>query len=342
MMRKKTSLLERRNAERRRTAKRHKKTNSQPANKAESKETETSAPIAYAYGRISHVLSEEGDAIPAQESRSRAFYETHLEPNGVEWGGFKEEPGHISAYKHAFPKRKVGAELIEILRPGDHLIVDKVDRLWRQLSDFATLNEWFKENEITVHFVDMLGVSATSGTPMGDLLLGIIVMTSELESAVKSERILAQKAYQRSQGYWSAPEAPLGCSVKGKRGKRILVWDHGERQIMQEVVRLRDVEQMSWQDLTYRLNETLEERFPEEFAREEADRSKKRSRQRYKSKNWSKTKICRAYRYELYFKKFTDPMHMDFHVLSELQYRMTDAIQPLESESTSQVSEEQA
>ena len=215
-------------------------------------------PKCYTYARASDESQVIADnSIPHQNKRTYPFYQQHIAPKGVEFGGAVEDPA-VSAYKVPFDKRPGGKLLIERLRPGDHVVFDKVDRVWRSLKDFLRLVEWFNARQITVHFVDMQGMSISTDSPMGRFTLQLLVMVAELESGIKSERNRISAHMRRSEGR-PVGHAPIGMKivkVRTKSGTRkVLQWDEDALGTMAEIERLRDEEGMGWEAMGEHLSE---------------------------------------------------------------------------------------
>lgn len=217
-------------------------------------------PRAYGYARVSHEKSlKKGDSLPSQEQRIKNYFDNYLaisEDTEVIWGGCKTESKNISAYRVMFESRPAGRELMSVLRPGDHLIVDKVDRIWRSLEDFIMLVKILREKQIHIHIVEFLGMPIRNDTKMGEFVLRLFVMISELDSQIKSERIKDAIGVVRRKGRRSTCHAPLGCKMvkrtETRNGKPKVVsyleWSVSERTIMKEIVRLLDEERMLWHD----------------------------------------------------------------------------------------------
>lgn len=145
-------------------------------------------PKVYGYARLSHADKFDKDSIPAQRDRIRAYYDFNLK-NSAEWVGVFDDAKATSASKVAFENRVAGQKLLNLLEPGDHIVFDKVDRVWRSMKDFVGLMEIFRSRNINVHFCDFRGASITLGTPMGDFFLTMIVAIAELESKTTGARI---------------------------------------------------------------------------------------------------------------------------------------------------------
>lgn len=210
-------------------------------------------PFFFGYSRISHRDQEKGDSVAGQKQRGIQYWESHYKDSGIEWGGFFEEPGHVSGRNTPFMRRKAGKEAIIKLQAGDILYVDKVDRLWRDIHDFSDLLRWFKNHEVTVVFGNLMGGSFTTDTPLGDFMLGLLVLIGQLESDQMSDRILGNFKHQKENGFFPHKKecAPLGTKAitaipyaptAQKKPKKMLVWDMPTRLIMAEIVKLHDVD----------------------------------------------------------------------------------------------------
>lgn len=144
---------------------------------------------AYGYARVSHIEQVKKDnSIPAQRERIKGYYDYNLK-HIVDWGGIEDDNKATSASKISFENRPAGQRLLTILEDGDHIIFDKVDRIWRSVKDFVNLIDTFKNMGVTVHFCDFRGASLSLGTPMGDFFLTMMVAIAELESKTTGSRI---------------------------------------------------------------------------------------------------------------------------------------------------------
>lgn len=208
-------------------------------------------PKFYGYSRVSHKEQEKGDSTAGQKQRGLQYWETHFKESGMEWGGFFEEPGHVSGRSTPFMRRKAGKEAMITLQSGDVLYVDKVDRLWRDIHDFSDLLRWFKHQKVTVVFGNLMGGSFTTDTPLGDFMLGLLVLIGQLESDQMSDRILGNFAHQKENGFFPHKKecAPMGTKAitaipyvptVTKKPKKMLVWNMEIRLIMAEIVHLHD------------------------------------------------------------------------------------------------------
>jgi hypothetical protein len=145
--------------------------------------------VAFAYGRVStDEQADEGQSLGHQACNTEAYYKLKLKPRGVEWGGFHADQEGVSAFKVPLVRRRVFEDIMRQARAGDHLIVDKVDRIFRMMKDYCFTVEQLNRAGLTLHIVDMNGVSMESDTPMGDFMLHMMVAMAQMESQQTSKR----------------------------------------------------------------------------------------------------------------------------------------------------------
>ena len=210
-------------------------------------------PKAWCYARASHadqyakkaVGIDVCNTVDRQVEACKRYWEYQLKPQGIEWGGHEAEKHAVSATKTMFIERPAACRLLAKMQPGDHLIFDKVDRMWRRLRDYAQVDEAFERLKITMHIVNLMGASISRGTPMGDYLLGTFVLLAQMESQQLSDRIKANCAWRKQRGLANA-RRKNGYKVEGPKKSRRLIPDLEERAIMQEIVRLRDSGMVWW------------------------------------------------------------------------------------------------
>jgi len=213
-------------------------------------------PFCYGYARVSHQSQIAGDSRAAQAKRAQQYWKSHLEELGIEWVSVVEEQDSVSAYRVPFKARKGGARLLKMLQPGDHVVFDKIDRVWRSSRDFADLHQWFRENNVTFHITNLMGCSLVSDSPMGEFMLRLMVSIAELEAATISNRTKAALKHEVESGYFPRKHnTKLGVvgkcpglkvveavpRVLNRRGepKKMLAWDEKTRSINRQIVELR-------------------------------------------------------------------------------------------------------
>ena len=106
--------------------------------------------------------------------------------------------------------------LLEDVRDGrvDIIVVYKVDRLTRSLSDFAKLVELFDRNGVS--FVSVTQQFNTT-TSMGRLTLNVLLSFAQFEREVTSERIRDKISASKRKGLWVGGMTPLGYDTRDRK-----------------------------------------------------------------------------------------------------------------------------
>jgi DNA invertase Pin-like site-specific DNA recombinase len=99
-------------------------------------------------------------------------------------------------------------------RKVDVIVVYKVDRLTRSLTDFAKLVELFDRHGVS--FVSVTQQFNTT-TSMGRLTLNVLLSFAQFEREVTSERIRDKIAASKRKGLWVGGMAPLGYDTKDRK-----------------------------------------------------------------------------------------------------------------------------
>ena len=106
--------------------------------------------------------------------------------------------------------------LLADVRAGrlDLVVVYKVDRLTRSLSDFAKIVEIF--DAAGVSFVSVTQQFNTT-TSMGRLTLNMLLSFAQFEREVTGERIRDKVAASKRKGMWMGGTVPLGYDVRDRK-----------------------------------------------------------------------------------------------------------------------------
>jgi site-specific DNA recombinase len=112
----------------------------------------------------------------------------------------------------------------------DTIVVYKVDRLTRSLSDFAKIVE-----ALDAHSVSFVSVTQqfNTTTSMGRLTLNILLSFAQFEREVTGERIRDKIAASKRKGMWMGGSIPLGYDVKHRK----LVVNQQEAKVVNEIYR---------------------------------------------------------------------------------------------------------
>lgn len=96
----------------------------------------------------------------------------------------------------------------------DTVVVYKVDRLTRSLSDFAKIVERFDQESVS--FVSVTQQFNTTSS-MGRLTLNVLLSFAQFEREVTGERIRDKIAASKRKGMWMGGNVPLGYDLKNRQ-----------------------------------------------------------------------------------------------------------------------------
>lgn len=186
----------------------------------------TSAPTTLrcaVYTRKSHEegLDQDFNSLDAQTEACRAYI---LSQAGLGWqlrdGEYSDagiSGGHMD--------RQGLQRLISDIKAGliDVVVVYKVDRLTRSLSDFSRLVETFDQHQVS--FVSVTQAFNTT-TSMGRLTLNVLLSFAQFEREVTAERIRDKIAASKAKGMWMGGLVPLGYRSEGRK---LVIEEEGKR-----------------------------------------------------------------------------------------------------------------
>ena len=162
------------------------------------------------YIRVSTLHQIDKDSLPMQRQELAAYCKLVL---GIEDFIIFEDPGYSgkNTYRPDY-QRMMGQ-----IRNGlfTHLVVWKIDRISRNLLDFAAMFEELKKHDVT--FVSKNEQFDTS-TAMGEAMLKIILIFAELERKMTSERVTATMINRATNGIWNGGRIPYGYAHDEKGG----------------------------------------------------------------------------------------------------------------------------
>ena len=147
------------------------------------------------YVRVSTNMQIDKDSLPLQKSDLANYAKYALDIPEYE---IFEDAGY-SAKNTDRPRYQ---QMMARLRTGEfsHLIVWKIDRISRNLLDFAAMYEELKR--LGVVFVSKNEQFDTS-TAIGEAMLKIILIFAELERKMTSERVTAVMVSRANNGQWN-------------------------------------------------------------------------------------------------------------------------------------------
>lgn len=202
--------------------------------------------ICYGYGR--HSTKKQSMTREVQQARTHDHWERMLKPDGVKWGGFEYDPA-TSASK-PFSEREAGRRLFLVARPGDHIVVTKLDRLFRKLLDGVSTIEQLEKRGVTVHALDY---PIAANDAIGRLIRNLLISMAELERELAKERTEAVYQHRLEHGLPASKGCAVGWRVlssedEGGRVHRRYRVDEAERRMVEQMIELRDAGQ-SYEDI---------------------------------------------------------------------------------------------
>ena len=157
-------------------------------------------------------LEQEFNSLDAQREACEAFIASQrhegwkLVPDAYDDGGLSGGNMDRPALKMLLADIKAGKV--------DCIVVYKIDRLTRNLVDFARIVEILDKNDAS--FVSVTQAFNTT-TSMGRLTLNVLLSFAQFEREVTSERIRDKIAASKARGMWMGGVPPLGYAVVDKK-----------------------------------------------------------------------------------------------------------------------------
>lgn len=185
--------------------------------------------------------------------------------------------------KIPWEERKAGAQMFKHLRPGDHVVISKLDRAFRSLKDCVIVLDRFRKLKINVHVVNIMGGALDLSSPMGNFMVHILAAFAELERAFISERTKDGLRASKKKGKKYCHFAGYGFKWvqhrEGNKYTKVKVRDDDERNVMAHIVAWRTQDEpLEWADIAAHL--------------------KKIGTKTSEGKEWSEIRVRRAYRRE--------------------------------------------
>lgn len=154
------------------------------------------------YIRVSTHWQVDRDSLPVQRKELINYCQYALGIN--EYEVFED-----AGYSGKNTERPAYKKMLERIRDGEfsHLLVWKLDRISRNLLDFAAMYDELKR--LGVIFVSK-NEQFDTGSAMGEAMLKIILVFAELERKVTSERVTSVMYSRAASGSWNGGKIPYG------------------------------------------------------------------------------------------------------------------------------------
>jgi DNA invertase Pin-like site-specific DNA recombinase len=181
-------------------------------------------------------LEQEFNSLHAQREACEAFIRSQ-QAEGWQLRKTRYDDGGLSGATMERPALK---RLLTDIEEGliDVVVVYKVDRLTRSLSDFARMVETFDRRQVSFVAVTQQFNTTTS---MGRLTLNVLLSFAQFEREVTGERIRDKIAASKRKGMWMGGLVPLGYEVRERQ--LVVVEDEAEtvKHIFQQYCELGSV-----------------------------------------------------------------------------------------------------
>jgi DNA invertase Pin-like site-specific DNA recombinase len=173
-------------------------------------------------------LDQAFNSLDAQREACAAFVPSQKHEGWTALSDLYDDGG----YSGGTMERPALVRLIADIEAGkvDVVVVYKVDRLTRALSDFAKLVEVFDRRGVS--FVSITQQFNTTSS-MGRLTLNVLLSFAQFEREVIGERVRDKIAVSKKKGMWMGGMPPLGYDVKD----RMLVVNDAEAQTVLDIYR---------------------------------------------------------------------------------------------------------
>ena len=157
-------------------------------------------------------LDQEFNSIDAQKEAGHAYIASQRAEGWLPVADDYDDPG----FSGGNTERPALKRLLADIQRGlvDIVVVYKIDRLTRSLADFSKMVEVFERHGVS--FVSVTQQFNTT-TPMGRLMLNVLLSFAQFEREVTGERIRDKIAAAKKKGLWMGGVPPLGYDVENRK-----------------------------------------------------------------------------------------------------------------------------
>jgi site-specific DNA recombinase len=157
-------------------------------------------------------LDQEFNSIDAQKEAGHAYIASQRTEGWISVADDYDDPG----FSGGNTERPALKRLLADIERGqiDIVVVYKIDRLTRSLADFSKMVEVFERNEVS--FVSVTQQFNTT-TPMGRLMLNVLLSFAQFEREVTGERIRDKIAAAKRKGMWMGGVPSIGYDVVNRQ-----------------------------------------------------------------------------------------------------------------------------
>ena len=171
-------------------------------------------------------LDQDYNSIDAQQDAGHAYIASQRAEGWIAVADDYDDP----AYSGGNMERPGLQCLLTDIEAGkiDVVVIYKIDRLTRSLSDFSRMVEVFERQGVS--FVSVTQQFNTT-TSMGRLMLNVLLSFAQFEREVTGERIRDKITASKKKGLWMGGIPPLGYDVKDRK----LIPNPGEAKLIRHI-----------------------------------------------------------------------------------------------------------
>lgn len=148
----------------------------------------------WSYSRV----STDGQTTESQNATIERLEQQYVDQGYQKVDDIYEEQA-VSAYRMAWRNRPMGKVIFNEAQNGDVIIAARLDRMFRSIWDMCGTLQELEERGVSVR----VGNCISTDTPAGRMMLGLLGVMSEFESAEHSEKMTRVMAFCRAQrGKW--------------------------------------------------------------------------------------------------------------------------------------------
>lgn len=142
-------------------------------------------------------------------------------------------------------ERPAGSKLLANLKRGDSIVVARLDRLSRSITNFARILETIENMGVSLHICDIPGGALDPNNHIGRLLITILCAFADYERRLNSVRVQEGNAELRAEGHKFGPNARYGYKLRKqwseRLGKNINIEEPNpdEQRVIRKILELR-------------------------------------------------------------------------------------------------------
>ena len=157
-------------------------------------------------------LDQDFNSLEAQRDACEAYIQSQSHE------GWKIVPEMLDdgGYSGGNTDRPALRRLMDLVSAGeiDVIVIYKIDRLTRSLTDFARMAETFDKHNVS--FVSVTQQFNTT-TSMGRLMLNVLLSFAQFEREITGERIRDKITASKKKGMWMGGNPPMGYDVRDRQ-----------------------------------------------------------------------------------------------------------------------------